>query len=146
MFRSLRSSFSLAQDVCSRMQAAIRSALQEAARGMSTAVVVWAGQQPNHCSCSCPKQPRCPDCLCQGSTRVCERNSVEDYSLVAVCLALAVGVLAGLAASRISSHTWGGAPRATGDSRLALALSDEAAEQVRLLKQRRHGAGHVLDR
>ena len=134
------------------MQAALRSALQEAARGLSTAIVVWAGQQPNHCSCSCPEQPRCPDCICQGGARVVERGPDEGYPLSAVLLAWLLGAIAGAAALRISTLPCWATPRPE-PARRSLArpepargevsLEDEAADQRRLLKQRRHESGRL---
>jgi hypothetical protein len=125
------------------MQAALRSALQEAARGVSTAIVVWAGQQPNHCSCSCPEQPRCPDCICQGGARVAERAADEGYSLSAVILAWLLGAIAGAAALRFSTLPCWATPARHEPSSVGVSLEDEAAEQRRQLKQRRHESGRL---
>ncbi len=50
------------------MQVAARTAIQELARGLSTAAIVLAGTQTPQCTCICPS---CPDCNCAGSERVC---------------------------------------------------------------------------
>ena len=54
------------------MQAALRSALAELARGLSTGAVVLAGS-PRCPACqptlSCEAPPRCPDCVCYAGER-----------------------------------------------------------------------------
>lgn len=53
------------------MQAVVRSAVGELARGLSTGLVVLAGSNCPSCSCdpSLVCAP-CPDCACYGSERV----------------------------------------------------------------------------
>ncbi len=80
------------------MQAALKAALGEIARGISTGLVVLAGSPSCPAvSCTCPI---CPDCICHGG--VAERSRRDDGgdtqggSLAACAAVLLVGVLAGV--------------------------------------------------
>ncbi len=80
------------------MQAALKAALGEIARGISTRLVVFVGS-PSYpaVTCNCPI---CPDCICHGG--VAERSRRDDGgtqggSLAAYAAVLLVGVFAGVA-------------------------------------------------
>ena len=102
-----------------RMQAALRNALAEVARGASTGFVVLAGARCPACpACTphlhCPGSPTCPDCVCtvgeRGPWRPACTEGYGSFALVAVFVA---GFLAGLC---VLALAWGCKP-ASGKSR-----------------------------
>ena len=82
------------------MQAALRSALAEFARGASTGLVVLAGSKCAACPpCSpvltCGTYPACPDCVCGDGVRA-NRNDACGFSFGVVTVALAGGIIVGV--------------------------------------------------
>ena len=131
------------------MQAAWRGAIAEVARGFSTGFICWAGAGHQSCVCSCPELPRCPDCICQGSSRHCEaEQGFGGLTLVvlgAACLLL--GFWAGRASATKQEATTCSAPAGQsevpavrGESEAEskkLVLKEEAQAQLQLIRQRR---------
>ena len=123
------------------MQAALRAAGQELARGLSTGLVVWAGSSTPSCTCSCPELPRLPDCICGGSTERLWQAPCPAWSWVSVfavlaafCFGVAIGGYLRQVVPRQSLEEE--APSAT--------LADEAAAQVRELQRRRGDGARAL--
>ncbi len=124
------------------MQAVVRGAITEAARGFSTGLVVWASHSPAVCNCACPEQPRCPDCICQGSERVCRQDpaAAESGWWLAVGAAVIVGFFGGYLFRGLSTVVGRPVPREDSADQLEPQdLDREAAAQLSALKSRRHG-------
>ena len=143
------------------MQAALRSALAEAGRGLSTAAVVWAGSRCPPCapalSCpaSCPPcSCRCPDspsCICGGAASWSGPAPAASGAFLAVvfragaCLGwgLALVWVAGRRAAAVPARPAGVLepaaqpvpPAAVEDGPLA----DEARVILAQVRRRRHG-------
>lgn len=125
------------------MLAAIRASVPEVARGISTSLALLSAA-PRCAPCSptlnCPEAQRCPDCVCQGPTRVCptlECPSVVHWVVIAVCLAFAVGLYVGAKLTCVTAVQ--GSPVSSpslSDSELAA----EARAQVARVRQRNAGA------
>ncbi len=131
------------------MQAAIRAAAQEVARGVSTGVVVWAGSRPNSCSCTCPESPAC-NCY-YGQREVGSAGWSSSALGAAFCGGAALGALAVIIFLRAVSRTVVGLPYippvAEGESSPKRgSLEEEAAEELRELRRRRNGLRNVSDR
>ena len=76
------------------MQAAARAAIQELARGLSTATIVLAGTQTPQCTCICPG---CPDCNCLGTHRACPQPpSPSAFSGFSLTIGFVLGVVVAL--------------------------------------------------
>ena len=86
------------------MLAAVRAALPELFHGLSTAIALAATprcpEQHCHPITNFPEIPRCPDCICQGSTR----QAVEEpcipcgalyFGITELALALLLGLIVG---------------------------------------------------
>ncbi len=124
------------------MQAVVRGAITEAARGFSTGLVVWASNTPAVCNCACPEQPRCPDCICQGSERVCRQDTAaaEPGWWLAVAAAAFAGFLAGYVFRGLVTVVGRPVPREDLFDQLEpQGLDREAAAQLSALRSRRHG-------
>ncbi len=82
------------------MQAAARAAIQEVARGLSTAAIVLAGTQTPQCTCICPS---CPDCNCLGTHRACPvAPSPSVFSGFSVAIGFILGVVVALFVSAVT--------------------------------------------
>ncbi len=131
------------------MQAAIRAAAQEVARGVSTGVVVWAGSRPHSCSCTCPESPACN---CYYGQREVGSAGWSSLALgAAFCGGVALGALAVIVVLRAVSSTVVGLPYtpplAAGESSPKFgSIEEEAAEEFRELRRRRNGLRNVSDR
>ena len=86
------------------MQAVLRAAGGEIARGLSAALVVKAGSQCP--ACDCRPQFVCPDCICRGLDRGYEpcTGLPASWALLAAFVALLVGVILGLGLSQVGQH------------------------------------------
>ncbi len=133
--------------VAACMQAAIRAAAQEVARGVSTGVVVWAGSRPNSCSCTCPESPACN---CYYGERAA---SSLGWSTSALGAAFSGGVVLGavvvilvLRAATVVGRPYI-PPLAGGESSPKfVSIEEEAAEELRELRRRRNGVRNLPDR
>jgi hypothetical protein len=131
------------------MQAAIRAAAQELARGLSTGLVVWAGSASPTCICtpaafSCPEFPRLLDCFCHGSSRTCPTAVESTLTYGTVFVAWAVGILVGLALA--AAGQWKRTVIGTPVPVATLTLEEEAAIQVAEVRRRSNGGGTVFHR
>jgi len=133
------------------MQAALRTAVQELGRGLSTGIVVWSGCRPGSCVChSC----ECPACNCYFGTR--DREAVDGWGNAAVGAAFLLGLVVGAGLviwiARSSPREVVGRPyeplAAPGDScsPAVLSLGEEAAAEIREIRRRRHGVRDVPGR
>jgi hypothetical protein len=88
------------------MQAALRVAAGEVARGLSTGLIVWAGGgQCPACTCAptltCPELPRAADCVCHGGHRVVECEA-SGWGSAALLVALLIGAGLGVVLSVVT--------------------------------------------
>ena len=90
------------------MQAALRAALAEFTKGLSTAAVVWASSSTPSCICQCPEWPSfptCPPCVCEAGRR---RDTLEEVSLSVGLAVLAAVWLVSVVAAFKAGQSWRG--------------------------------------
>ena len=93
-----------ASSFCEPMLAIVRASFPELARGISTSLALFAGSNKcPDCQCSpvlnCPDIPAAPDCVCQGTTRLCpvtEPLLTVDRLIASHTFVLLLGICLGL--------------------------------------------------